>query len=248
MCTPKLWGGRFVGGTDPLMEQFNESISFDQRLNLVDVKGSQAYIKALANCGIVTSDECSTIVAGLDDVAKEWTAGTFEIKAGDEDIHTANERRLTELVGEVAGKLHTGRSRNDQVATDVRLWMKEEVAALQGAMVTLLRTAVDRAEAEVDVIMPGYTHLQRAQPVRWSHWMMSHAASWKRDLQRLVDLEKRLDESPLGSGAIAGHAFGLDRPALAADLGFGRGPTMNSMGEFYFIYRSIFVRIILLTI
>jgi argininosuccinate lyase len=229
MCTPKLWGGRFVGGTDPLMEQFNESISFDQRLNLVDVKGSQAYIKALANCGIVTSDECSTIVAGLDDVAKEWTAGTFEIKAGDEDIHTANERRLTELVGEVAGKLHTGRSRNDQVATDVRLWMKEEVAALQGAMVTLLRTAVDRAEAEVDVIMPGYTHLQRAQPVRWSHWMMSHAASWKRDLQRLVDLEKRLDESPLGSGAIAGHAFGLDRPALAADLGFGRGPTMNSM-------------------
>ena len=231
MCssTPKLWGGRFVGATDPLMEQFNESISFDQRLNQVDVQGSQAYVRALADCGIVTEEECSTIVVGLDEVAKEWSAGTFAIKPGDEDIHTANERRLTELVGDVAGKLHTGRSRNDQVATDVRLWMKEEVRSLQGEMKALLTTVVDRAEAEIDVIMPGYTHLQRAQPIRWSHWMLSHAAAWQRDLQRLVDLERRLDQSPLGSGAIAGHAFGLDRPALATALGFSGGPTLNSM-------------------
>jgi argininosuccinate lyase len=148
---------------------------------------------------------------------------------GDEDIHTANERRVGELVGAVAGKLHTGRSRNDQVATDVRLWLRDELATLGGHLHKLLSVATERAAAEVDIIMPGYTHLQPAQPVRWSHWLLSHASAWQRDADRLTDLLKRVDVMPLGSGALAGHAFGLDRVALAKDLGFVSGPSPNSM-------------------
>lgn len=164
----KLWGGRFTGATDPLMEQFNASISFDQRFWAVDIQGSQAYAHGLARAGIVTIAEAEQIVAGLDRVADEWRRGEFVIKPGDEDIHTANERRLTELIGAVAGKLHTGRSRNDQVATDVRLWLREEIAQLQLHLQQIIRVAVDRAEAEIDLLMPGYTHLQPAQPIRWS--------------------------------------------------------------------------------
>ena len=224
LCTKsnKLWGGRFVGKVDPLMERFNASIDFDKRLCLVDAKASIAYANAMTKTGLLTKEENEAIRNGMEQVHEEWKSGTFEIKHEvDEDIHTANERRLTEIIGAgVAGKLHTGRSRNDQVATDVRLWLKHTVEEMEGKLKSLIEVASNRAEAEIDVLMPGYTHLQPAQPIRWSHWILSHAWSWQRDLSRIQDLYKRVDVMPLGSGALAGHPFGLDRVALAKDLGF----------------------------
>lgn len=268
----KLWGGRFTGATDPLMEKFNASIGSDKRMWREDIEGSQAYARALSKTAVLTEGEAAEIVAGLDAVAAEWRAGTFEIKAGDEDIHTANERRLTELIGAVGGKLHTGRSRNDQVslsrplllpfppfffpprrgplltraptpalahrkkkqkkkvATDTRLWLarhlREETRVHLGE---LLRAAALRAEAEADVVMPGFTHLQPAQVVRWSHWLLSHASAWQRDAQRLGDLLPRVETLPLGSGALAGNPFGVDRRAISLDLGFGGRVCPNSM-------------------
>jgi argininosuccinate lyase len=156
----KLWGGRFSGETDPLMDKFNASINFDKRLHEADILGSQAYAKALSRRNIITTEEKDTLVNGLEDVLKEWRENTFIIKEGDEDIHTANERRLGELVGNVAGKLHTGRSRNDQVATDFRLWAREEAKKLHDYLKHLISVVVERAKKEIDVIMPGYTHLQ----------------------------------------------------------------------------------------
>ncbi len=216
----KLWGGRFTGANDPLMEAFNASISFDKRMWRADITGSQAYARALARSGIISVDEAETLVAGLERVADEWAGGLFELRAGDEDIHTANERRLTELLGDVAGKLHTGRSRNDQVATDTRLWLLGEIVELRRHLHDLIRTAVERSAAEIDLLMPGYTHLQPAQPTRWSHWILSHAWAWQRDAQRLDELTHRVSVLPLGSGALAGNPFGVDRDFLAAQLGF----------------------------
>ncbi|KAK9693783.1 argininosuccinate lyase [Basidiobolus ranarum] len=224
----KLWGGRFSGATDPLMEKFNASIHFDKKMYAADVQGSQAYAKALALTGIITQEESAQLVQGLEQVRNEWEAGTFEIQAGDEDIHTANERRLGEIVGSVAGKLHTGRSRNDQVATDMRLWLREEATALLQHLKGLIQVAVERAEADIDVIMPGYTHLQRAQPIRWSHWIMSYAWGWHADAQRLEQLIERLNLLPLGSGALAGNPFNVDREFLAKELGFA-GVIPNSL-------------------
>jgi argininosuccinate lyase len=216
----KLWGGRFTGKTDPLMEKFNASIHFDKRLWQVDITGSQAYARALSRAGIISADDAQQIVSGLERVAAEWAAGDFAIQAGDEDIHTANERRLTELIGAVAGKLHTGRSRNDQVATDIRLWLRGEIAHVASHVRSLINVAVERAAVEIDLLMPGYTHLQPAQPIRWSQWLLSHASAWQRDAQRLDELAQRVNVMPLGSGALAGNPFAIDRHALAADLGF----------------------------
>ena len=213
----KLWGGRFTGATDPLMEEFNASISFDKRLWQVDIEGSQAYAWALAHAGIVSETEAEQLVAGLARVAVEWASGEFALLPADEDIHTANERRLTELIGPIAGKLHTGRSRNDQIATDMRLWLRQEIDRLAGYLRQLIGVVVERAAQEVDLIMPGYTHLQPAQPVRWSHWLLSHAWTWQRDAQRLDDLRPRVDVLPLGSGALAGTPFAVDRAQLAGD-------------------------------
>eukprot|EP00882_Tetradesmus_deserticola_P023374 GHRQ01025435.1.p1 GENE.GHRQ01025435.1~~GHRQ01025435.1.p1 ORF type:complete len:238 (+),score=96.97 GHRQ01025435.1:93-806(+) len=154
-ATPKLWGGRFTGKVDPLMEKFNASLPLDRRMWAEDIRGSQAYAKALAKAGILTAEESETIVAGLDKVASEWAAGAFVVKPGDEDIHTANERRLTELVGSVGGKLHTGRSRNDQVATDTRLWLFAALTEVRSSLQELIAVATNRAEAEADVLMPG---------------------------------------------------------------------------------------------
>lgn len=226
----KLWGGRFTGATDPLMEKFNESLPFDKRLWAHDLSGSQAYARALAKAGVLTADEATTIVDGLEAVRGEWAGGAFLVKPGDEDIHTANERRLTELVGAVGGKLHTGRSRNDQVATDARLWLHDHLTTkTRGYLADLIKAAVARAEAEVDVLMPGFTHLQPAQVVRWSHWLLAHAAAWARDDARLADLLPRLATLPLGAGALAGNPFGVDRVALSEDLGFGGRVCPNSM-------------------
>lgn len=216
----KLWGGRFSGAVDPLMDAFNASIHFDRRMYAADCIGSIAYAKALAKNNIISESERDQLIQGLQSVMAEWESGQFTIKAGDEDIHTANERRLGELIGSVAGKLHTGRSRNDQVATDMRLWLRDEASKVLAHVKELIAVAVSRAEKEIDVIMPGYTHLQRAQPIRWSHFLLSHAWLWQADADRLEQLIDRFNVLPLGSGALAGHAFNIDRDFLAKELGF----------------------------
>lgn len=218
----KLWGGRFRGKVDPVMDKFNESLSVDQRMWLADLEGSQAYARALSKSGVITAEEATAIVDGLELIKGEWQSKSFVIKEGDEDIHTANERRLTELIGSVGGKLHTGRSRNDQVATDVRIYLKSVIVTLQEALKELVGSANQLAETHIDLLMPGFTHLQPAQPIRFSHWVLSHVTALLRDADRLTDLTKRVDVLPLGSGALAGNSFGLDRPALAESLGFSK--------------------------
>ncbi|KAJ1547752.1 argininosuccinate lyase [Nowakowskiella sp. JEL0078] len=242
----QLWGGRFTGKTDPLMEVFNSSLKFDRRMWKADILGSQAYAKALAKSGIITNDERDSLIAGLDLVAKEWESDTFEVRSSDEDIHTANERRLGEHIGSVAGKLHTGRSRNDQVATDMRLWLKDESLKLEGFLKQLVSVAVARAESEIDVLMPGYTHLQvgnrRAQPIRWSHWILSYAFYFQSDADRLIQIRQRVSQNPLGSGALAGNPFNVDRVFLAKELGF-EGVIPNSLvgvGDRDFIVEFLF--------
>lgn len=221
----KLWGGAFSVDADPIMEQFNASIGFDKKLWAADVRGSVAYAGALARAGVIDSGTLSKLLEGLEVVRREWATGSFELKSSDEDIHTANERRLGELVGgNVAGRLHTGRSRNDQVATDLRLWFRREVFDLREMLLDLVDKARRHAAETTDVLCPGYTHLQRAQPIRWSHWQLAHAWAWTRDVERLDALFERSDACPLGSGALAGHPFFApgDRHALAHELGFGR--------------------------
>ncbi|XP_023411758.2 argininosuccinate lyase isoform X6 [Loxodonta africana] len=224
----KLWGGRFVGSVDPIMEKFNSSIAYDRNLWAADVQGSKAYSRGLQKAGLLTTAEMDQILHGLDKVAEEWAQGTFKVHPNDEDIHTANERRLKELIGETAGKLHTGRSRNDQVVTDLRLWMRQTCSSLSALLRELIRSMVDRAEVERDVLFPGYTHLQRAQPIRWSHWILSHAVALTRDSERLLEVQKRINVLPLGSGAIAGNPLGVDRELLRAELNFA-AITVNSM-------------------
>jgi argininosuccinate lyase len=224
----KLWGGRFNRITDELMERFNASISFDWRLWAADIEGSLAYARALERAGLLTAAERDRLIQGLEAVAQEFEAGDFEIRPLDEDIHTAVERRLGDLIGEVAGKLHTGRSRNDQVATDLRLYLMWEIPDLRQRLGELQEAILTTAEQHLDVVMPGYTHLQRAQPVLFSHWLMSYFWMLQRDRERLDDLEKRVAVLPLGAGALAGHALGIDRHFLAAELGF-RAVCENSM-------------------
>ena len=193
-----------------------------------DIRGSIAYAKAIGKVGIITEDEVTILVEGLAKVRQEWAEGRFEIKPGDEDIHTANERRLTEIIGPTGGKLHTGRSRNDQVATDTRLWTVEAERDILKDMATLLTAGASYARDHIDVLMAGYTHLQPAQPIRFSHWICSHLAPLMRDAQRLKDIIPRANQCPLGSGALAGNAFGVDRQFLADELGFD-GVTSNSL-------------------
>ncbi len=230
----KLWGGAFGEATDKTMELFNDSLPFDKRLWAADLAGSKAYAAALTEAGVIDQDQSSKMRQGLSDVRKEWADGSFVEIEGDEDIHTANERRLGDLVGtDIAGRLHTGRSRNDQVATDLRLWLRAEVHALRSLLRGLVEDARDVAGSDLaqGALMPGYTHLQRAQPVRYSHWLMSHAWAWTRDAERLDALWARSDRCPLGSGALAGHPFfdEQQRRKLSDALKFGGGPTPNSM-------------------
>jgi argininosuccinate lyase len=223
-----LWGGRFAGSTDELMRQFGDSIKFDVRLYAADIQGSIAYASALARAGLVTAEECKQLHLALTAVRQEFSSGGYEVMPGDEDIHTAVERRLHELAGPVAGKLHTGRSRNDQVATDLRLYLMRQIDELRDALIELQRAVIHRAEENKDVVMPGYTHMQQAQPVLFSHWMMSHFWKLQRDRERVVDLSRRVSVLPLGAGALAGNPFGIDRQALARDLGFA-AVTQNSV-------------------
>jgi len=216
----KLWGGRFRIDMDELMEQFNASISFDRRLYRADIRGSQAYARALVSAGVLSPLECDQIVAGLDQVLAEFEEGIFVLASGDEDIHTAVERRLGEIVGPAAGKLHTGRSRNDQVATDTRLYLLWQIQRLRELLKGLQSAIVEQAEAHLDVIMPGYTHVQPAQPVLFSHWLMSYFWALQRDAERLGQVERHTSVLPLGASALAGNAFPVDCHAMAADLGF----------------------------
>ncbi|MEE8392517.1 MAG: lyase family protein, partial [Anaerolineae bacterium] len=186
-----LWGGRFAATTDELMGRFNDSIKFDRRMYAADVRGSIAYAGALAQAGLVTAEERDQLVTGLEQVRAEFDAKTFEIQPSDEDIHTAVERRLSELVGLVAGKLHTGRSRNDQVTTGLRLYLLDEMASLREGLIELQGVVVQKAEAHLDVIMPGYTHMQQAQPLLFSHWLMSFFWKFQRDRERLADAARR---------------------------------------------------------
>jgi argininosuccinate lyase len=218
----KLWGSRLQKEMDSLMERFNASIGFDRRLWAADIRGSMAYAQALERAGLITTGERDELLHGLEMVQAEFAEGRFQIWPTDEDIHTAVERRLGELIGEVAGKLHTGRSRNDQSATDVRLYMLDKTVSLKEALVNLQRAIVEKAEAHIEVIMPGYTHLRPAQPVLFSHWLLSYFWMLERDRQRLDELEQRTSILPLGAGALAGHALGIDRQFLAQQLGFAR--------------------------
>jgi argininosuccinate lyase len=223
-----LWDGRFSGKLDKAAFDLNTSLPFDKRLAMQDVNGSVAWAEAITRAGVLTEDESSRIISGLEAVEAEFEGGSFVFTGSDEDIHTAVERRLGELIGPLAGKLHTGRSRNDQVATDFRLWMLEALPALDAAIAGLQATLIALAEKHQSTLMPGYTHLQRAQPITLGHWLLSHFWALNRDRERLSDLRDRVAILPLGCAALAGTAFPVDREALAKSLGFDV-PALNSL-------------------
>jgi argininosuccinate lyase len=220
--TTKLWGGRFAEAADPLAHQLNASLGFDQRLWREDIRGSVAWANALARAGVLPAAEAEQITGGLRQVQSEFEAGAFVFAPGDEDIHTAVERRLTELIGPVGGKLHTGRSRNDQVATDFRLWVLGATTNIIAGLREFQRALLAQAEAHVETLMPGYTHLQRAQPITYGFWLLSHFWALERDVERWQASGERASVCPLGSAALAGTPYRIDRAALAADLGFAR--------------------------
>ncbi|MEP6895708.1 MAG: argininosuccinate lyase [Chloroflexota bacterium] len=215
-----LWGGRFAQQPDQLAFDLNASLSVDQRMALQDVDGSRAWADAIHQAGILSDKEHASISLGLDTIRKEFSSGQFSFVPSDEDIHTAVERRLTELIGDAAGKLHTGRSRNDQVATDFRLWMLGAIPEMDSALKDLQSALVEHAELAGETLMPGYTHMQRAQPILLAHWWLSYYWSLQRDRERLADLSPRVSVLPLGSGALAGTPVPVDRVALAKSLGF----------------------------
>jgi len=215
-----LWGGRFSTKLNEQAWDLNSSLSVDQRMAIQDVDGSLAWAGAIHRVGILADKEHASISLGLATVREEFSSGRFSFAPSDEDIHTAVERRLTELIGDAAGKLHTGRSRNDQVATDFRLWILQAIPTLSATLKDLESAFVDQAEAAGETLMPGYTHLQRAQPILLAHWWLSHFWPLQRDVERLQDLDKRVSVLPLGSGALAGVPFEIDRLALAEVLGF----------------------------
>lgn len=218
----KLWGGRFTENVDALAHQLNASLGFDQRMWREDIQGSVAWAEALAAGGVLTTEEAAQIVGGLQAVHAEFSVGTFAFAPSDEDIHTAVERRLTELIGPVGGKLHTGRSRNDQVTTDFRLWVRQAEAQLIEHTRELQRALVAQAEAHAETILPGYTHLQRAQPITFGHWLMGHFWALERDVDRWRVARERANVCPLGCAALAGTAYHINRAALATALGFAR--------------------------
>ncbi|MBF9019497.1 argininosuccinate lyase [Rhodobacterales bacterium HKCCA1058] len=223
-----MWGGRFAAGPDALMEAINASISFDQRLSAQDVTSSRAHAAMLAAQGIISSKDAETIREGLLTILSEIESGTFEFSTALEDIHMNIEARLKTLIGEPAGRLHTARSRNDQVATDFRLWVRDQMDATIEGLQALIRAALAQAEAGADWVMPGFTHLQTAQPVTWGHHMMAYVEMFARDLSRFQDARARMNECPLGAAALAGTSFPIDRHMTAEALGFDR-PMANSL-------------------
>ncbi|MCG6885069.1 MAG: argininosuccinate lyase [Silicimonas sp.] len=223
-----MWGGRFAAGPDAIMEAINASIGFDQRLARQDIEGSRAHAAMLAATGILTVNDADAIREGLLTVLSEIETGSFQFSTALEDIHMNVEARLKELIGEPAGRLHTARSRNDQVATDFRLWVRGQCDAAVSGIEALQRALLVQAEAGADWVMPGFTHLQTAQPVTWGHHMMAYVEMLGRDASRFADARARMNESPLGAAALAGTSFPIDREATAKALGFDR-PAANSL-------------------
>ena len=216
----KTWGGRFSAATDNRVEAFTESISFDRRLYAHDIRASQAHARMLAEVGLLTADEAGQIVAALDDIRGQIERGEFTFSIQLEDIHTHIERALIAKLGDVGRKLHTGRSRNDQVVTDVKLWVRDALDAIDGRLVALQRALVGAAERERDVVLPGYTHLQRAQPVLAAHYFLAYVEKFQRDRERLADCRKRVNVLPLGAAALAGTSLPIDRESVRQKLGF----------------------------
>ena len=224
----QLWGGRFTGETDQMVYEFNASITFDKRLYRQDIEGSVAHVKMLGKQGILTEQETDAIVACLGEISADVEEGRLEITPEYEDIHSFVEANLIKRLGDTGKKLHTGRSRNDQVALDMRLYCRQEVAETDALLKGLLTTILAIMEAHTETIMPGFTHLQKAQPVTLAHHMGAYFEMFKRDRQRLSDICERMNYCPLGSGALAGTTYPLDRQYTAELLGF-YGPTLNSM-------------------
>jgi argininosuccinate lyase len=226
--TNKMWGGRFASGPDDIMEEINASIGFDFRLANQDIEGSKAHVAMLAHAGVVTHEDAETIKRGLEEIAREIESGKFKFSRALEDIHMNIEARLAELIGPVAGRLHTARSRNDQVALDFRLWIRDTIDALDEQLLGLQRALAEKALDHAESVMPGFTHLQPAQPVTLGHHLMAYVEMFARDRSRLCDARARLNESPLGAAALAGTSFPIDREMTAKALGFNR-PTANSL-------------------
>ncbi|MCD1265574.1 argininosuccinate lyase [Shinella sumterensis] len=224
----QMWGGRFASGPDAIMEEINASIGFDKKLYAQDIRGSKAHAEMLAHQGIISADDKEKIVHGLDTILSEIESGAFEFSRKLEDIHMNVEARLATLIGPAAGRLHTARSRNDQVALDFRLWVKEELQKTEKALTGLIAAFLDRAEEHAETVMPGFTHLQTAQPVTFGHHCMAYVEMFGRDRQRVRHAIEHLDESPIGAAALAGTGYNIDRHMTARALGF-REPTRNSI-------------------
>jgi len=223
-----MWGGRFAGGPDAIMAEINASIGFDKRFAAEDIAGSRAHAAMLAKQGIISQADRDAIDAGLQQVLDEIESGRFAFSTALEDIHMNVEARLKEIVGEPAGRLHTARSRNDQVATDFRLWVRKTIDQTDAALAALMRALVAQAEAGADLVMPGFTHLQTAQPVTWGHHMLAYVEMFNRDRGRFADARRRMNECPLGAAALAGTSFPIDREVTARALGFDQ-PAANSL-------------------
>ncbi len=243
MSHEKLWGGRFAEAIAPDMAAFNDSFAFDRRLYAEDVQGSIAWAQALGAAGLLTAEECAALETGLTQVHAEFAAGSFVPHPSDEDIHTAVERRLGELVGAAARKLHTGRSRNDQVATDLRLYCRTATAQLDTQLHHLQVALVQQAAQHTATLMPGYTHLQRAQPITFGHWCLAYVEMLARDRSRLADATHRLNVLPLGAGALAGNSMGVDRAQLAAALGFATisDNSLDAVSDRDFVAELLFI-------
>ena len=224
----RMWGGRFATGPDAVMEEINASIDFDRKLYAQDIAGSKAHAKMLAKQGIISKQDAKQICSGLDTILSEIESGKFRFSRALEDIHMNIEARLKKLIGEPAGRLHTARSRNDQVATDFRLWVKDMMVGLSASITSLMKELVEKADQNADTIMPGFTHLQSAQPVTFGHHCLAYVEMLARDKSRVDDAIKRMDECPLGTAALAGTGFAIDREITAHELGFAR-PTRNSL-------------------
>lgn len=224
----KMWGGRFASGPDAIMEEINASIDFDQKLYVQDIQGSKAHASMLAEQGIISNEDAIQIKQGLDTILSEIEAGNFKFSRSLEDIHMNVESRLRELIGDAAGRLHTARSRNDQVALDFRMWVRTQAQAAQNNIVKLIEALLIKAEEHADTLMPGFTHLQTAQPVTFGHHCLAYVEMLARDHSRMKDAHERMNECPLGSAALAGTGFNIDRHMTSNALGF-REPTRNSL-------------------
>ncbi len=237
-----LWHGRFEGGPAEALMAFTVSLPFDKRLWKVDIRASKAHVRGLGRAGILPESEVDSVLSALDAVAEEFVEGTFEFKDGDEDIHTAVERRVTEIAGDPGARMHTARSRNDQVATDLRMWTKEAMVAVADDLIGLQEVLLDRALANPGVYLPGYTHLQRAQPVLLAHHLLAHAWSFGRDIDRILDSLDRMDVSPLGAGALAGTSLPIDPVETARDLGFAGvfENSLDAVSDRDFVAESLF--------